>query len=113
MRDLRHASTLAAAAPGGWRVPVVRTVATDGSGVDELVAAVEAHRAWLAVDGLRGRRVRRAAREIEGLALESLRARVEGLGGDRGLESLAAEVVAGRTDPYAAADALVSGLGAG
>ena len=111
VRDLRHAAALGAgAAPGGWRVPVVRTVATDGTGVDELLAAVEAHRAWLGVDGLRARRVRRAAREIEGLALEALRARVGGLRGDSRLESLADDVVAGRTDPYAAADRLVGSL---
>ncbi len=111
VRDLRHAAALGAgAAPGGWRVPVVRTVATDGSGVDELLAAVEAHRTWLGADGVRGRRVRRAAREIEGLALEALRVRFGGLRGDSRLESLADDVVAGRTDPYAAADRLLSGL---
>ncbi|HYN67271.1 MAG TPA: methylmalonyl Co-A mutase-associated GTPase MeaB [Ornithinibacter sp.] len=111
VRDLRHAAAMGAGdAAGGWRVPVVRTVATDGTGVDELVAAVEGHLAWLGADGLRGRRVRRAAREIEGLALEALRARVGGLRGDTGLGSLADDVVAGRTDPYAAADRLVRSL---
>ena len=45
----------------GWRVPVVRTVATDGTGVEDLVAGRRRHRAWLGDDGLRGRRVRRAA----------------------------------------------------
>ena len=111
VRDLRHAAQLGAGAdPGGWRVPVVRTVATDGTGVDDLMAAVEAHRTWLGTDGLRGRRVRRASREIEGLALEALRARVGGLSGDSRLEALADEVVAGRTDPYAAADRLVGSL---
>ncbi len=111
VRDLRHAATLGAGSDaGGWRVPVVRTVATDGTGVEELLAAVEAHRAWLGVEGLRGRRVRRASREIEGLALEALRARVGGLRGDSRLESLADEVVAGRIDPYAAADRLVGSL---
>jgi LAO/AO transport system kinase len=54
--------------------------------------------------------VRRAAREVEGLALDTLRARVGGLRGDHRLESLADDVVAGRTDPYAAADALVGSL---
>ena len=57
-------------------------------------------------DGLRARRVRRAAREVEGLALEALRSRVGGLRGDARLEVLAGEVVDGRTDPYAAADRL-------
>ena len=109
VRDLRHAAAMGAGSdPGGWQVPVVRTVATDGTGVDDLVAAVETHRAWLGTDGLRARRVRRAVREVEGLALEVLRARVGGLHGNRRLESLAGDVVAGRTDPYAAADRLVA-----
>ena len=111
VRDLRHAASMGAGAdPGGWRVPVVRTVATDGTGVDDLLAAVEAHRRWLGIDGLRGRRVRRAGREIEGLALQALRAKVGGLHGDTRLDSLADDVVAGRTDPYAAADHLVATL---
>ncbi|MFL6170870.1 MAG: methylmalonyl Co-A mutase-associated GTPase MeaB, partial [Ornithinibacter sp.] len=114
VRDLRHAATLGAGSdPDGWRVPVVRTVATEGRGVDDVMAAVEAHRAWLGTDGLRGRRVRRASREIEGLALEALRARVGGLGGDTRLEALADAVVTGRTDPYAAADRLVGDLTTG
>jgi LAO/AO transport system kinase len=114
VRDLRHAVQMGeGSAHAGWRVPVVRTVATDGTGIDELLTAVEAHRAWLGVDGLRARRVRRAGREIEGLALEALRARVGGLSGDAHLASLADDVVAGRTDPYAAADHLVASVTAG
>src|SRR4029077_19997258 len=70
VRDLRHAASMGAGAdPGGSRVPVVRTVAHGRPGVDDLLAAVEAHRGWLGAEGLRGRRVRRAGREIEGLAL--------------------------------------------
>lgn len=44
------------------------------------------------------------------MALATLRARVGGLSGDTRLEVLAGEVVAGRSDPYAAADALVRSL---
>ena len=114
VRDLRHAvSTGAGADHGGWQVPVLRTVATDGTGIDDLLAAVEAHRAWLGTEGLRERRARRAGREIEGLALQALRARVGGLRGDTGLEILAQDVVAGRIDPYAAADRLVASLTSG
>ena len=108
VRDLRHA---AAAGGGhgrraGWRVPVVRTVATEGTGVDDLLAAVEAHRAALGADGLRERRVRRAAREVEGLALDDAAGAGRRAGGDSRLDALADDVVAGRTDPYAAADRL-------
>ena len=114
VRDLRHAASLGVGAhPGGWQVPVVRTVASDGSGIDDLLEAVRAHRAWLGDAGLRARRVRRAGREIEGLALESLRARVGGLSGDGRLGALADDVVAGRTDPYAAADHLVASVTSG
>ncbi len=114
VRDLRHAVQMGeGSARPGWRVPVVRTVATDGTGVDDLVAAIEAHQVWLGSDGLRARRVRRATREVEGLALEALRSRVGGLHGDSRLEVLAGAVVDGRTDPYAAADRLVEDLTAG
>ena len=114
VRDLRHAVQMGeGSAHPGWRVPVVRTVATDGTGVDDLVAAIGAHQVWLGSDGLRARRVQRATREVEGLALEALRSRVGGLHGDSRLEVLAGAVVDGRTDPYAAADRLVEDLTAG
>ena len=111
VRDLRHAVDLGDRSdPGAWRTPVVRAVATTGDGVVDVVSAIEDHRAWLGTDGLTARRVRRAGHEIEGLALATLRARVGGLSGDTRLEVLAGEVVAGRSDPYAAADALVRSL---
>ena len=111
VRDLRHAGERGdRSGPGEGRTPVVRTVATTGDGVGDVVAAIEEHRVWLGAEGLSARRVRRAAHEVEGLALAALRDRVGGLTGDARLEALAAEVVAGRTDPYAAADALVRSL---
>ncbi|WP_377641248.1 methylmalonyl Co-A mutase-associated GTPase MeaB [Oryzobacter terrae] len=107
VRDLRHAVSLAdRAEPDAWRPPVLRTEALTGSGVDEVVAALDAHRARLGADGLRARRTRRAAREVEALAVEALRRRLGGVAGAR-LEALAADVAAGRLDPYAAADALM------
>ena len=106
-RDLRHAVSLAdRSGPGAWRPPVLRTEALTGTGIDDVVAALEEHRAHLGDDGLRARRTRRAAHEVEGLALDALRRRLGGVEGSR-LEALAADVVAGRTDPYSAADALV------
>ena len=114
VRDLRHAVSLAERGDGrGWRTPVVRTIATSGDGVAEVVAAVEDHRSWLGDGGMRERRVGRAAREIEGLALDALRVRAGGVDGDARLAALADDVVAGRTDPYAASDTLVAALAAG
>ena len=110
VRDLRHAVSLADAAAGAWRTPVLRTVGTTGTGVPELVSALESHRSWMGDAGLRARRERRAAREVEALALDALRTRVGGVGGDARLSTLAREVVAGRLDPYAAADSLVASV---
>jgi LAO/AO transport system kinase len=67
VRDLRHAVDLGdRSEPGSWRAPVVRAVATTGDGVDDVVAAIEEHRAWLGSDGLTARRVRRASTRSKG-----------------------------------------------
>jgi LAO/AO transport system kinase len=111
VRDLRHMVSMAERPAGHWQPRVVRTVATTASGIDDLLTAVDDHREALGAEGLQARRTRRAAREVEGLALDVLRARVERTGGREGLQALAADVAAGRTDPYAAADRLVADLG--
>ena len=56
------------------------------------------------------RRRRRAAREIEHIAVTALRERIGDLRGDRRLDALAERIVAGDLDPYAAADELIAGL---
>ena len=67
--------------------------------------------AWLGETGhLRERRLRRAADEIESIALVPLRARMGDLRHGRGLDELAAAVVDGHQDPYAAADSLVAAV---
>ena len=97
-----------------WRPPILKTVAARGEGMAEVVEALEKHRGWLEESGeLRRRRLRRAADEVEAIALTALRARMGDLHsgqGPAGLDRLAVEVVEGRTDPYAAADRLVEGL---
>ncbi|ONK11136.1 methylmalonyl Co-A mutase-associated GTPase MeaB [Streptomyces sp. MP131-18] len=112
VRELNHMLGLGEArAPGDWRPPVVRTVAARGEGLDEVVEALEKHRAWLSAGGaLAERRVRRAAREVEAIAVAALRERMADLRGDRRLTALAERITAGALDPYAAADELVAGL---
>jgi LAO/AO transport system kinase len=44
----------------GWRPPVLQTRARDGEGVDDLVAALDAHAAWLDESGQRAAKLRRA-----------------------------------------------------
>jgi len=113
VRDLRAMQALGGrhSEPGAWRPPIVRTVAARGEGVEELLTALEKHAAWL-VDSGEGdrRRLARAAAEVEAIAVAALRERIGDLHGSAALESLAARVVAGELDPYAAADDLVDTL---
>ncbi|MGC0421695.1 methylmalonyl Co-A mutase-associated GTPase MeaB [Embleya sp. AB8] len=113
-RELGHMLSLGEArGPGDWRPPIVKTVASRGEGVDELVEALEKHRAWAEAGGeLTRRRRRRVADEVEAIAVTALRARIGDLRGGRHLDALAERVLAGDLDPYSAADELVAGLGA-
>jgi LAO/AO transport system kinase len=67
-RDLRRLQTLTfdgQPAVSGWQAPVVKTSAIEQTGIDELVEAVERHRAWLAESGeLETRRRQIAATQL-------------------------------------------------
>lgn len=107
-RDLRSMLALAERPEGAWRPPIVKTIAHQGQGLDEVVAEIEKHRAWLESSGeLERRRRRRARDEIEAIAVTALRRRWGDVHGRSELDDLAAAVVAGGTDPYAAADELL------
>lgn len=111
VRDLRGTVRLAERAPGDWRQPIVSTVAARGEGIDELIEAIAAHRAWAAGSGeAERRRVRRARDEIEAIAVTDLRRRFAGLHGDERLDDLARAVLAGELDPYAAAEKIVDAV---
>ncbi|MFM9555402.1 MULTISPECIES: methylmalonyl Co-A mutase-associated GTPase MeaB [Streptomyces] len=111
-RELNHMLGLGESrGPGDWRPPIVKTVAARAEGVDEVVEALEKHRAWMEERGvLAERRRARAAREVEAIAMTALRERIGDLHGDRRLDALAERIVTGELDPYRAADELVAGL---
>ncbi|MEU8838322.1 methylmalonyl Co-A mutase-associated GTPase MeaB [Streptomyces roseus] len=111
-RELNHMLGLGESrGAGDWRPPIVKTVAARGQGIDELVEALEKHRAWMDERGvLAERRTVRAAREVETIAVTALRARMADVRGDAHLDALAARVAAGELDPYAAADTLLATL---
>ncbi|WP_159773161.1 methylmalonyl Co-A mutase-associated GTPase MeaB [Streptomyces sp. HM190] len=111
-RELNHMLGLGdSRGPGDWRPPIVKTVAARSEGVDEVVEALEKHRAWMEERGvLAERRLARAAREVETIAVTALRERIGDLHGDRRLSALAERIVEGTLDPYRAADELVAGL---
>ncbi|WP_433799574.1 methylmalonyl Co-A mutase-associated GTPase MeaB [Actinomycetospora sp. CA-084318] len=110
VREIENAMAMGRRGTGPqWRAPVVRTVAAAGRGIDDLLAAVDAHRAWMDERGRgdEGRR-RRARAEIEAIALADLRAQLRAVSGSAALDTLAAGVAAGDLDPFAAADRLRS-----
>ncbi|MEU1072482.1 MULTISPECIES: methylmalonyl Co-A mutase-associated GTPase MeaB [unclassified Streptomyces] len=111
-RELNHMLGLGESrGPGDWRPPIVKTVAARSEGVEELVEALEKHRAWMEERGvLAERRLARASREVETIAVTALRERIGDLRGDRRLDALASRIVGGELDPYAAADELVAVL---
>jgi len=113
IRELRTMIALAEHGPDDWKPPIVRTVATTGEGIGDLVQQLDRYRAEAERTGRWARRrLRRAEAEITALALAMLRDRLR-LGGAGGgpedrLAELSAAVRDGRLDPYAAADKLVA-----
>jgi LAO/AO transport system kinase len=90
----------------GWTPPIVLTVATKGEGSAEVVDEIESHFMHLTESGeLTKRRVDRARREIEALALATVQRRLGSYAA--GAAELAAEVEAGTLDPFAAASRLL------
>jgi LAO/AO transport system kinase len=112
VRDLRSVLSLGSdAGDHPWRPPIVKTVASTGSGVEDLLDAVAKHRAQLRDSGLlEQRRRRRASDEIEAIAVTELRARFGDLHGHADLDRLGGLVADGSLDPYAAADRLLAAL---
>ena len=110
VRDLRSVLSLGVQ-PQTWRAPIVKTVASTGQGVDDLVAAIDKHRLMLTDSGgLQERRQRRARDEVEAIAVTALRERFGDLHGHADIGSLAAAVAGRELDPYTAADRLLAAL---
>ena len=92
-----------------WRVPIVKTEATQGIGVDELVERLEEHREHILAAGqLEERRRRNLRNEVLAIATARMRRRLEEeLSEDAEFERLLEEVVQRRLDPASAATALL------
>jgi LAO/AO transport system kinase len=117
VRDLRYMLSLGERRQrdeSRWKPPIVRTVASKGEGIDEVVKAVDEHRAWMARTGERDRRRQsRAEAEIAAITLEGVRARIGDIRGSGTLPELAKRVMAGEADPYTAADELMETVSSG
>lgn len=84
----------------GWIPPVVLTTATDGTGLGDLVGAIQRHRTYLVESGERSHRRRRAsARQLS--AAVRLEAETASETGD--VDDLVAKVANRQLDPWSAA----------
>ena len=93
----------------GWRVPILKTEASRGEGIEELFEQIAAHREHIEAEGtLSERRRRNLMNEVMALAAGRLRRRLEeSVHEDRDTQALLDEVVARRLDPASAATKLL------
>jgi LAO/AO transport system kinase len=98
-----------------WKVPVVRTEATKGEGIEELVETIAEHGEHIAAEGtLAERRARNLRAEVLGIAASRLRRELEARAGDDPeLTALLDRVVRRELDPASAARELLQRSGEG
>ncbi len=99
--------------PNGWKPKIVRTVATENKGVDELAAAIAEYREHFKRSADRqSKQVERWKRRLVTLAGELFLERaVAGPQGVAALDALAREVADRKKDPYAAVHELLERAG--
>src|SRR5215813_2049464 len=95
----------------GWTPPIVKTVATENKGIEQLAQAIEAFRSSQLTGEVNSERRRAIARwRILELLREQLVARVlESQQTSDKLERLAEEVAARQRDPYSAVEEIIKG----
>jgi LAO/AO transport system kinase len=95
----------------GWHPPVIRTVATENSGIDALAAAIAKFRSHFESSGEREKKHRehwknRLLGLLEGRLLKQV---LHGPEGEKKLDRLAAEVSQRKKDPFTAVSELLAG----
>jgi LAO/AO transport system kinase len=107
VREIR--GVLALGPKQDWEVPIVRTEAVRGAGVDELVDKLDQHRAFIQAEGsLLERRRRNLMNEVVGIATYRMRQQLEeSLKDDPEVQELFDRVVSRELDPASAAGTIL------
>ena len=110
VREIR--SVLSLAPQEGWRVPIIKTQAARGIGVDELIEKLDEHRAFIEEEGTLSERRRRNLRnEVLAICTSRLRRQLEErLREDEEFQALLEKVVARSLDPASAATEVLARL---
>jgi len=112
VQELRQMLDMRDREEGDWDPRIVETVATDGTGLAELLAAFEDHVEWLNASGrMDDKRRERYASEIRTLLRDDASALMEReIDAAGGMDHLVERVVANETNPYAIAEDIVGPL---
>ena len=111
LRRLRQLGVAAGSAVSEWDAPVVKTSAVRQEGIEELIAAIAKHRAWLEESGEMAARTRVIlSTEITERVQATLLRQIQRPGGDGGLGDLIERVVAREIAPHRAAEELFGRL---
>ncbi len=108
VREIR--GVLSLAPQHGWRVPIVKTEAVRGVGIDELVVKLDEHRAFIVEEGTLSERRRRNLRnEVIAICTSRLRRELETrLDADEEFAAMIDEVVKRQLDPATAATRILA-----
>ena len=110
VREIRGVLSLAEDSEG-WKVPILRTEAVKGEGIEELATKIDEHRAHIEAEGtLERRRARNLRNEVLGIAAARLRRRLSAaVADDPHVAELLERVVSRELDPATAAGAILEG----
>jgi LAO/AO transport system kinase len=105
--DIESLLSLQKVTQGDWTPPIVRTQATSGAGVDELVDAIERFRGHSELL-LAARRRDRAASQLRTILVDRIMRRVEHTLSGAKMEQLIDRIAARKIDPYTAAEEILA-----
>jgi LAO/AO transport system kinase len=108
LTDLKNMRSLVSTQPE-WDVPILKTVAINGDGIEELVTAISEHRKYLlSHDGMDTQKRERAEHQLKNLVAYKIGLKIDAFLQEEALgQQLIDELVTRSTDPYKAADLLL------
>ncbi len=109
-REIRALQSLATRGDG-WTPPVVKTIASEGKGIEELVAAIHNFEAYLKKENLlRLRNAQNWQTRLVNMLRDALLLKVQGQMSERDWARLAADVVEQKRDPYTLVEEITAKL---
>ncbi|MBI4455219.1 MAG: methylmalonyl Co-A mutase-associated GTPase MeaB [Acidobacteria bacterium] len=93
----------------GWKPPLVKTIATENVGVDELAEAIEQFRAH-AKCAMQGRQLEKEEQKLMALLVRRLGEKIEPLVSEERMRNYARQICERRRDPYSITEEILSSV---